>query len=247
MSRKVLEIAGRTDVGRVRSNNEDAFVIDEDLGLLLVADGMGGHRAGEVASAAAVHAVWEAARAATPFAALDRSRLLADWLKAANRLVFERARSSPLYQGMGTTVVAALADARSLAVAHAGDSRLYLWRAGVLAALTQDHSVVGEQMSRGLITPEEAERSPFASVLTRALGEGPELEVDAADHALSPGDVVLLATDGLTKMLADETVARALAEGGSCEEIVTRLVERACAAGGKDNVTVIAARVPEAA
>jgi len=247
-----LEVTGRTHVGCVRRNNEDSFVIDEGLGLMVVADGMGGHNSGEVASDLAVKTIMDSARKSlaasrTPAGAgpglSDRGLLLRSLVEAANTRVYEMGHASPKHQGMGTTVVAVWADSRSMTVAHVGDSRAYLLHAGSLDRLTEDHSVIGEQLRQGLIAPQDAERSPLASVLTRALGSEAVVEADVADHIWSPGDMILMASDGLTAMVSDEEVARAILRNDSLDSMVDRLIKMALVAGGKDNVTVIAARV----
>lgn len=245
-----LDVFGATDTGCVRANNEDAFAIDEELGLLIVADGMGGHRAGEVASALAVKTVLEVARTvSTPSDAArepklsQRARRLEWMVRSANAAVFERSRTSAVEAGMGTTIVAVLVDGRGMSVAHVGDSRLYVYRAGRLVLLTADHSVIGEQLRGGLISPEAAAKSPFQHVLSRALGPESSVKGDVADHALLPGDLLLLCTDGLTKMVNDEDIRHALAAAASPQAIIDRLIQEARSAGGEDNITVIAARV----
>ena len=250
-----LEIAGKTDVGCVRANNEDDFLVDPDLGLLVVADGMGGHSSGEVASDLATKTIGDFARqmlggektlvpeGGDPNLSV-RARQLEYFVKTANTLIYEKGRAFPADAGMGTTVVAVLADSRSLAVAHVGDSRLYLFRDGALTQLTEDHSLVADQVRRGLITSEDAARSELQNILTRALGAEKDVQVDVAEHAVRPGDVILLATDGLTKMVRDADVARTIAEDPTPQRVVERLIEQARAAGGADNITVVAARVP---
>lgn len=256
MTTRSLEIAGDTDPGCVRKNNEDCFAVDPELGLLVVADGMGGHNSGEIASDIAVTTIREFARKMlggdkdlVPEGAREglstRGRQLDYFVRTANTLIFEKGRAIAKDAGMGTTVVAALADAKSLTVAHVGDSRLYLWRKGRLEQLTEDHSLVADQVRRGLITPEEAAKSNLQNVLTRALGAEAEVTVDVSDHPLLPGDLVLLVSDGVCKMLSDEEVSRALAEDPSPRRVVSVLIEKSRAAGGHDNITVVAARVPE--
>jgi protein phosphatase len=237
-----LQISGKTHVGLVRQNNEDSFVVDEELGLMVVADGMGGHNAGEVASELAASAVWEHLRNSSS-AGAGGSSDLAGAITAANGRIFAAARQSPARHGMGTTIVAAIADGRSLRVAHVGDSRAYLFRAGTLTCLTTDHSVVGEQLSKGLLRPEDAGASPFSNVLTRALGPKETVEIDHSERALQPGDVIVIATDGLTKTVSDHLIATAVADNDDPEPLADRLIELALAAGGTDNVTVIAARL----
>jgi protein phosphatase len=249
-----LEVAGDTDPGCVRPNNEDSFTIDEEIGLYLVADGMGGHNSGEVASGLAASEIRSFARqlmaggknvlpeGGDPTQTV-RERQLVYCVKSVNTLIYEKGRAFPKDAGMGTTVVAALADAKSITVAHVGDSRLYLFRRGKLDQLTEDHSLVGDQVRRGLITPDEASRSNLQNVLTRAVGAEADVKVDAATHPLLPGDVVILASDGLTKMMKDSEIEAVIAEDGTPKKIVSRLIEKSRAAGGHDNITIVALRV----
>ncbi|NNN05962.1 MAG: Stp1/IreP family PP2C-type Ser/Thr phosphatase [Elusimicrobia bacterium] len=251
--RGAVAIAGATDPGCVRANNEDTFVYDQDLGLLIVADGMGGHNSGEVAAELATKTILDFARQGAKLqppggvsAGLSpRGRRLEFFVKHANNLIYEKGRQFPKDAGMGTTVVAAYIDANSLTVAHVGDSRLYLWRRGDLTALTQDHSLVAEQVRRGQITAEDAARSSLQNILTRALGAEADVQVDVSEHALLPGDLVLLATDGLSKMVPDSEVARVVAAAAEPKAVVDTLIAKARAAGGVDNVTIVAARVSE--
>ncbi|MEK7390465.1 MAG: Stp1/IreP family PP2C-type Ser/Thr phosphatase [Elusimicrobiota bacterium] len=250
-----IVFAGATDRGCVRQNNEDHFVVDEKLGLLIVADGMGGHNSGEVASELVGATMLEYARkflgTGLPPAAEEakaglspRARQLDYFVKSANTLIYEKGRALPKDAGMGTTVVAALLDAQSMTVAHVGDSRLYLWRQGQLAQLTEDHSLAGEQVRNGQITADEAARSSLQNILTRALGVDMNVMVDISEHALMPGDIVLMASDGLSKMLGDAEVAAVIASSREPRKIVGTLIEKSRAAGGLDNITVIAALIP---
>ncbi|MEQ1919309.1 MAG: Stp1/IreP family PP2C-type Ser/Thr phosphatase [Elusimicrobiota bacterium] len=252
-----VELAGTSDPGCVRKNNEDNFAVEPDLGLLVVADGMGGHNSGEVASDIACKTVVEYARkmiggektlvpeGGTP-GLTPRGRQLEFFVKTANAMIYEKGRAFPKDAGMGTTVVAAIVDAKSLTVAHVGDSRLYLWRRGELTQLTEDHSLVGEQVKRGQITADEAARSPQQNILTRALGADKDVQVDVADHPLLPGDLVLLATDGLSKMVIDADVAAVIAESQDPQKIVEVLIAKSRAAGGVDNIAIVVAKVPAA-
>ncbi|MCX5796012.1 MAG: Stp1/IreP family PP2C-type Ser/Thr phosphatase [Elusimicrobia bacterium] len=251
---RVWDFFGRTDAGCVRANNEDSLGIDADLGLLIVADGMGGHNSGEVASDLAVSTIRDYARrmlggekvlvpeGADPDSSA-RCRQLEHFIKTANTVIYEKGRALPKDAGMGTTVVAVLADERSLSVAHVGDSRLYLFRRGVLRQLTEDHSLVGDQVRRGLITPEAAAHSTLQNILTRAVGAEPEVKVDVAEHPVLPGDVLLLATDGLNKMVSDEGLAQVLAREPAPARVVDTLVDMARRAGGLDNITLICGRL----
>jgi protein phosphatase len=252
--KRVWDFYGRTDSGCVRANNEDCLGIDADLGLLVVADGMGGHNSGEVASDLAVSTIREYARrmlggekAIVPEggdpAVPVRCRQLEHFIKSANTVIYEKGRAFPKDAGMGTTVVAVLADGTSLSVGHVGDSRLYLFRRGVLSQLTQDHSLVGDQLRRGLITAEAAAHSTLQNILTRAVGAEAEVKVDVAEHPVLPGDMVLLATDGLNKMVSDEELARVMAREPVPAQVVDVLVDMARRAGGLDNITVICGRL----
>lgn len=252
-----VEIAGATDPGCVRKNNEDNFAVEPDLGLLVVADGMGGHNSGEVASDLAAKTIVDLARkmiggekSIVPEGGAPglspRCRQLEFFIQSANTMIYEKGRAFPKDAGMGTTVVAAIVDGKSMTVGHVGDSRLYLWRKGDLTQLTEDHSLVGEQVKRGQITSDEASRSSLQNILTRALGADKGVQVDVADHPLLPGDVVLLATDGLSKMVTDAEVAATIAAEAEPQRIVDTLISKSRAAGGVDNIAVVVARVPAA-
>lgn len=254
-----IEAAGKTDPGSVRTNNEDSLVVDASIGLLVVADGMGGHNSGEVASALATQVIEESVRkmisGEEPLPAEARrtshgtlrARQLEYIIQKANRAIYEKGHPASRDQGMGTTIVAALIDEKkkTLTVAHVGDSRLYLFRNGQLQALTQDHSLVMDQMRRGLITAEEAENSNFQNILTRALGSEKEVLVDVTEHPTLKGDLILLCTDGLTKMVSDQDIARILAQAGTPAAVCDRLIVAALDAGGADNVTAVAARISQ--
>lgn len=244
---------GATDVGRVRKNNQDAYGIDAAHGLVVVADGMGGHAAGEVASRLAVDTVlaevargfatgkipWEGE---APLHLTECQRLLISSIRIANQMIFRSAQENPDQKGMGTTLVAALIHAGRVTVANVGDSRLYAWRGGRLAQWTRDHSFVAEQVERGLLTSAEAATAANQNILTRALGTAVDVDVDTQERRLNDGDLLLLCTDGLTRMVPDADIAGALGvvpAAGVCEALVKTALER----GGRDNVTVAAARV----
>src|ERR1051325_4515183 len=189
-----LEVAAKSDVGRVRSNNEDNFAYDLRYGIFVVCDGMGGQAYGEVASKVAVQAVLDMFRSPShnPTLASSRSELLAAAVVSANAAVRSAERQHADRAGMGTTIVTLRIKDGVAAVAHVGDSRAYLLRAGKLRPLTEDHSLVAEQVRRGLITPEQAEASSWQNVLLRALGAADEIEVDAGEWACAEGDIFLL-------------------------------------------------------
>ncbi len=231
---KIGRTAGVTDTGRRRLRNEDAFICEPPL--FAVADGMGGARAGEVAAGLAAAALEEAGsetRGAEGVAAL---------IVEANKRIWERSLNDPRTTGMGTTVTAALVDAASGAVAigHVGDSRAYLLREGTLEQLTTDHSLVAELVESGVLTPEEAERHPQRSAITRALGTEPTVEVDAFTMQAEPGDLFLVCSDGLSAMLSDEAVSSAIETADrDPERAADALVAAANARGGEDNITVV--------
>jgi PPM family protein phosphatase len=232
-----------TDVGQVRSGNEDSYLCGRTV--FAVADGLGGHQGGEVASAAAVE----------PLAALDgrefaepgeAAQALAAAIREANSAILDRASGDPGLWGMGTTVTAAaVAGDRYLQLVHVGDSRAYLLRDGTLDQLTTDHTVVGELVRRGRLTPEQAAVHPERSILTRAVGLDPRVLVDTPDPLeLRPGDQVLLCSDGLTEAVPDSRIAELLAAGG---DACRALIDAANAAGGPDNISVVLVGVEDAA
>jgi PPM family protein phosphatase len=226
--------AGMTDTGRKRRQNEDAFVCDPPL--FAIADGMGGAQAGELASRIAAAAIEDAAGGLH-----DEDGVVAA-VRAANALIFERALKDPGAAGMGTTATVALVDEmrETLTVAHVGDSRAYRYRDGVLEQLTTDHSLVAELIRSGRLTEAEAAVHPHRSVITRVLGTDADVDVDTVTVSLSPGDLVLLCSDGLSAMVRDEEIGRVL-EGtaGDPHQATESLVRAANAAGGDDNVTVV--------
>ena len=231
---RIGRAAGVTDTGRRRLRNEDAFICEPPL--FAVADGMGGARAGEVAAGLAAAALEEAGtetRGADGVAAL---------IVEANRRIWERSLNDPETAGMGTTVTAALVDhsAGTVAIGHVGDSRAYLLRSGALEQLTTDHSLVAELVESGVLTPEEAERHPQRSAITRALGTEPTVEVDAFTVEPESGDLFLICSDGLSAMLTDERMASAIESAGrNPDRAADALVAAANAEGGEDNITVV--------
>ncbi len=231
--------AAVTDAGRKRRRNEDALVVEPPL--FVVADGMGGAQAGEIASRLAASAFREYHEAD----ALPGERRLEAIIQEANRRIYERAQTDTNASGMGTTVTAAIVDDERISIGHVGDSRAYRIRNGELEQLTQDHSLVADLMRSGRLTPEEAETHPQRSVITRALGTDSEVDVDTFDVAAEPGDVYLLCSDGLTTMLGDEEIGRILAEAKSLEAAAKELVKAANRRGGEDNVTVVLFAVEE--
>jgi PPM family protein phosphatase len=223
-----------TDTGRRRLRNEDAFICEPPL--FAVADGMGGARAGEIAARLAAAALEEAGSQARG------EKGLADLIVEANRRIWERAVADPATAGMGTTVTAALVDAAqgTVAIGHVGDSRAYLLRDGALEQLTTDHSLVAELVQSGVLTPEEAERHPQRSAITRALGTEPTVDVEVFTVAGEPEDLFLVCSDGLPVMLSDADVVAALeAAGRDPTAAAEALVAAANTRGGEDNITVV--------
>jgi serine/threonine protein phosphatase PrpC len=224
-----------SDVGREREGNEDSFL--ERPPLFAVCDGMGGAQAGEVASGIA------ATRLADAFVEGDMPAGLVPAIEDANARIHAMAKSDQALAGMGTTVTAAWADDGLLTLAHVGDSRCYRMRARQLEQLTEDHSLVGGLVRLGQLTAAEAERHPQRSVILRAVGTEPTVEVDIAEHELEDGDIHLLCSDGLTSMVRDEVLAETLQMDCPLAEIAEMLIELANASGGRDNITVALFRV----
>lgn len=227
-------VGALSDRGQVRATNEDAFCVRTDAGLFAVADGMGGHQAGEVAAAMAIACV----RAARIDAHDPESSLVATF-QEANRKILEASRSRPDLLGMGTTLTVAHVGPQELTIAHVGDSRAYLVREGRIWQVTQDHSVAGELVSKGQIDREQARRHPQRHVLTQALGTRESLGVQVVHYPREAADFLLLCTDGLTEVVDDEEMARLVSSGGSVEAAVRAMVELANRRGAPDNVTVL--------
>ena len=247
-----LQCSGATDVGRKRQLNEDVFLIDDDLGIYLVADGMGGHAAGEVASRLAVDEIfrgfsgrssltqetwpehWDMKRSTT-------ANLLVDSILAGHERVTNAVNRDQNLKGMGTTVVVAVhpAASRNLVVCHVGDSRAYRLRHNRLEILTEDHSWVQEQVAAGFLTEEAARTHPLKNVVTQALGGSAEPKVDFLETELMNGDVYLLCSDGLNSMLTDDEISTLLADSAPLDERAMQLIQSANDKGGNDNITVV--------
>jgi protein phosphatase len=238
---RITDQAYATDTGRQRSANEDSVFVRAPL--FVIADGMGGARAGEVASKTVVDAFDHPLPEAPP------ERVLRETIEGANRTVYSRAREDPNLSGMGTTTTAAILDedAEEVAIGHVGDSRAYRLRRGKLERLTRDHSLVEEMRRKGQLTEAQAEDHPQRSIITRSVGPEPEVEVDLQTVPAQAGDVFLLCSDGLTTMLDDEHVERLLTRATSMPNAVRALVDEANRAGGRDNISVIAFKVVDAA
>jgi PPM family protein phosphatase len=240
MSLRIAEEAVRTDTGRQRNANEDSLFVDAPL--FVVADGMGGAQAGEVASRAAAESFAQNLPPAPP------EKLLEETIAGANRTIHELARKDPGLAGMGTTTTAALVDldAEEVAIGHVGDSRAYRLRGGRFEQLTRDHSLVEEMRRKGQLTDAQAEDHPQRSIITRALGPEPEVEVDLQTVPAQAGDVFLICSDGLTTMLDDGKIAHILTRATSLQSAVRALVDEANRAGGRDNITVVLFRLEDA-
>jgi protein phosphatase len=235
---KVLECAAQTHVGMVRSRNEDALWVDTEKGWLLLADGMGGHHAGDVASSLAVNNV---------LGSLQRTdgqpprELLVTGVAAANTAIRETSAAAPGGEIMGSTFVGVLLALEEITYAHIGDSRLYLLHGGKLDQITRDHTLVQEYVENGLLSPELAQNHPYRGLLTRGLGVDDRVEPDIGTRALGPGDRLLLCSDGLTDMVDEAMITELLGAALPAVEIVHNLVDAANARGGRDNVSVIVA------
>jgi PPM family protein phosphatase len=223
--------AGHTDVGRVRAHNEDSVLLEAPL--FAVADGLGGHEAGEVASGVAIAALLDAAPAHADAKALGRA------VRSANRAVIKAAREGRGREGMGTTLTAAIVEGTRIVVAHVGDSRAYLLHGDTLERVTGDHSMVADMIRQGTLSEEESRSHPNRSVITRALGTDPNMHADTFEVDAEPGDRLLICSDGLTGMLGDERIAEILGDYGDPEMAVRALIDAANEAGGHDNVSVI--------
>ena len=248
---------GMTDTGRVREHNEDTIGTDPDVGLVVLADGMGGYKAGEVASGITVRTVLGLLKEA-----VDREDLrindgesgisrpgilLRDAIQRANKLIYQTARTQVNCEGMGTTVVAGLFFDDRLTIAHVGDSRLYRLRAGTLEQVTRDHSLLQELVSRGFYTPEEAQRAAAKNYVTRALGVEPVVEVEITEVPVEKDDVYLLCSDGLSDMVDDADIQLTINTfGANLETVARQLVQLSNDNGGRDNVSVVLVRVLDA-
>jgi protein phosphatase len=224
-----VRVGAATDIGQVREGNEDSYLVVEPL--YAVADGMGGHRGGEVASSLALDTVQGMFE--------HNEGSLADQVVQANRAVFDRSQNDRSVSGMGTTLTAALVDGSHVHLVHVGDSRAYLLRGGELAQLTEDHTLVHRMVMEGEISQEEAETHPHRSILTRALGVDQSVQVDEGDVEVADGDRLLLCTDGLTGMVPEGQIREILLESADAQEAVNQLVKVANRAGGIDNITAV--------
>ncbi len=253
----MLEAYGQTDVGRRRKLNEDNFLVDPEVNLYAVCDGMGGHNAGEVASKMAIETLAAFIRRSHkekeitwPYGldvnlSFDGNRLKTA-LKLANKKVFKAADNREDYTGMGTTAVAALVSGDVMTVGSAGDSRCYVFADGKLTQLTRDDSWVSAAWAEGILSAEEIERHPLKNVITKAIGAKEDIDITVVERKLEPGAVALICSDGLHSMINDEQILAAVTPfPGSLEEAAAKLIDAANEAGGKDNVSVVLLRLAE--
>jgi protein phosphatase len=270
-----VEVAGKTDVGCVRENNEDNFGYDSRYGIFVVCDGMGGQAAGEVASKMGVDVLLEYFRTGPPAppptkpavvkekdngaakngADQETSQLpiavsadagaLAGAIHMANRKIYEAGQNDNGRSGMGSTVVAALLHGNAMVIGHVGDSRIYLVRKGAIQQLTRDHSLVAEQVRLGYITPEQAATSELQNVILRALGAEAEVQPEVEDLVALPGDVLLMTSDGLTRHVRDQEILEAISSSPSLEVACDKLIQAAKDRGGEDNITCLLLKMVE--
>jgi protein phosphatase len=245
-----LEVATETHQGMVRSHNEDSIAADAVVGLAILADGMGGYNAGEVASGIAAELIKVEMKKSldgksprelnTPYA----EQLITQHAKQANAAIFHGSQSQPQYSGMGTTLVVALWHDNQISVGHVGDSRLYRLRGGALEQITRDHSLLQEQIDSGMITKEQARHSQNKNLVTRAVGIDPEVETEVHTYPVQMGDIYLMCSDGLNDMVTDEDIQTTLSSlAANLPLAAKQLVQLACDNGGRDNVSVILVRV----
>jgi len=251
-----LHCVGLTDVGRVREHNEDSIAYDSEMGLMVLADGMGGYNAGEVASGIAVKTIVGLVREAferedwrlhDTNAGLTRaSIILRDAIVRANKIIFQTARTQPQCEGMGTTVVGALFFDNRISIAHVGDSRAYRLRSNDLEQLTMDHSLLQELVDRGFYSPEEAQRAANKNYVTRALGVEPNVDVEVQEHPVHKGDLYLICSDGLSDMVEDDDIHLTISTfGANLENATKQLIQLGNDNGGKDNISVLVTEVVE--
>jgi serine/threonine protein phosphatase PrpC len=253
----VVQAAGKTDVGVVRTNNEDNFGFDVRHGIFVVCDGMGGQAAGELASKIAVDTVLgyfrdDPQHAASPVfgrsfeGVSERATRLANSIQLANQAIQTAASRNAEHAGMGSTIVAVRAEGNLFSIANVGDSRIYLVREGGIQQLTRDHSLVMEQVRRGLLTMEEAENSKMQNVIVRALGSEDSVEPDLEDHEFAPGDLLLLCSDGMSRFVKDDIMVEVIGRSVNLDQACEELIKVAKSAGSDDNITCLLLRAVEA-
>lgn len=255
--RSKVRCVGLTDTGKVREHNEDTIAVDPEIGLLVLADGMGGYNAGEVASGIAVKTITNLVRESyerEDLSAADRSSglsrpsiILRDAIQRANKIIYQTARTQPQCEGMGTTVVSALFFDNRVSIAHVGDSRLYRMRSSRLEQVTMDHSLLQELIERGFYSPEEAQRAANKNYVTRALGVEPNVEVAIKEESVQKGDVYVLCSDGLSDMVEDDDIHLTISTFiANLDTVAKHLIQLTNDNGGRDNVSVMLAQVLDA-
>ena len=255
--RSKIRCVGMTDTGKVREHNEDTIATDGDIGLLVLADGMGGYNAGEVASGIAVKTVLNLIReqvAREDLTVLDRdtglsrpSIILRDAIQRANKIIYQTARTQPNCEGMGTTIVAALFFDNRVSIAHVGDSRMYRLRGDRFEQVTMDHSLLQELVDRGFYSAEEAQRAANKNYVTRALGVEPNVDVELQEAAVQKGDVYVLCSDGLSDMVEDDDIHLTISTfSANLDTVAKQLIQLANDNGGRDNVSAVMAQVIDA-
>lgn len=240
----IYEFFSLTDTGRTRENNEDSVCFDASNGLGVLADGMGGYNAGEVASGMATAFITSElgrwlAHAGPQVPTREIRRAMEICVENANRSIYNSASTNVQYAGMGTTLVVGVFQRGHLVLGHIGDSRCYRWRNGLLTQITRDHSLLQEQLDAGLITPEQAAGSANRNLVTRALGVESAVMLEINEHSVEPDDIYLICSDGLTDMVSDAAIATLFSGNGSLQPLATRLIESANACGGRDNISVL--------
>ena len=248
----IYKFSAKTDTGRARDNNEDSVAVDEATRLAVLADGMGGYNAGEIASGMATAFIKsELSRWLVEVGAVARTREVRRAMEicvdSANLSIFNAANSNTQYAGMGTTLVVAAFRDDGLVLGHIGDSRCYRLRAGNLLQITRDHSLLQEQMDAGLITPAQAEHSTIKNLVTRALGVEEVVQLEVNEHLVEPGDLYLMCSDGLSDMVNDAAIAKILQSELSLDHKAQALVDAANEHGGRDNISVLLVELSEAA
>jgi protein phosphatase len=255
--RSKIRLVGMTDTGKVREHNEDTIATDSDIGLLVLADGMGGYNAGEVASGIAVKTVLNLIREQVEredLTVLDKdsgmtrpSIILRDAIHRANKIIYQTARSQPQCEGMGTTIVAALFFDNRVSIAHVGDSRMYRLRSDKFEQVTMDHSLLQELVDRGFYSAEEAQRAANKNYVTRALGVEPNVEVELQESPVQKGDVYVLCSDGLSDMVEDDDIHLTISTfSANLDTVAKQLIQLANDNGGRDNVSAVMAQVVDA-
>ena len=247
----IYKFCAKTDTGRSRDNNEDSVAVDEDTRLAVLADGMGGYNAGEIASGMATAFIKsEMSRWLTEVGGTARAkevrRAMEICVDSANLSIFNAANSNSNYSGMGTTLVVGVFRDDLLVLGHIGDSRCYRWRAGKLEQISRDHSLLQEQIDAGLVTPEQAQHSNIKNLVTRALGVEEIVLLEVNEYPVELGDLYLMCSDGLSDMVQDAAIAKILSAEGGLEQKVQMLVDAANDSGGRDNISVLMVEVLEA-